>query len=330
MSPYLILGVIAAGALHVLLPMGIVSKHLGTSGFGSVLRAAILGIPLPICSCGVVPVAASLKKEGAGTGATISFLVTTPTTGVDSILATYSLLGLPLAIARTVAALVLGIIAGVLSNLGNSKSDNDTGAKKPAAEKDSHNHKQHRISETIRYAFYEIFAGIARPLLIGVLLGGAVSFFIPEDFIALHIRTGFAPYLIMMSIGIPLYVCASGSIPFAAALLIKGISPGAALVFLIAGPATNIATITIISSMLGKRTTAIYLAVLMLGSLGAGIATDAVLAALPDSSLNVAAQINHNGLSLMELASGSLVSLAMLYFGIQGIKTRLTRPTTPS
>ena len=322
MAPYLLLGVLVAGILHIALPVGTVSRHLGRRGIGSVLKAAVMGIPLPICSCGVVPVAAGLKRDGASDGATVSFLVTTPTTGVDSILATYSLLGLPIAIARVVAAFVLGTVSGMLTNLGGRErfpGEVETG------DVDADHHRGGPIRKILDYALDELMGGIARPLFIGTVLGGAIAYFVPDGFLAEHVGEGYLGYLVMLAVGIPLYVCASGSLPLAAALLAKGISPGAAIVFLIAGPATNMATMTVIGEMLGKRTLAIYLAVIALGSLAAGAGSDALFSAFSGWLPDVGPTAGHygHGLTWLEIAGGAVVGVIIAFHGVRWLARRL-------
>ena len=323
MAPYLLLGIVVAGMMHVLLPVDFVSRQLGKKSVGTVLKSGALGVPIPLCSCGVVPVAASLSKNGASRGATVSFLVTTPTSGVDSILATYSLLGWPLMILRVAASFILGIIAGVLTNF----ADRDSQPPKEVT-KNADNPKDSVIIRALRYAFTELYEGISKPLLIGSLLGGAITALLPPDFLSQTVGTGVLSYLVMLVVGIPLYVCASGSIPFAAALLAKGISPGAALIFLIAGPATNAATVTVVSNMLGKKTLFIYLGVLTVGTLGMGAAADWVFQAA-DLPVSVVGQAHHHGedvLSWLEIgAAVGLLSLSA-YFLIQQILRRLRHP----
>lgn len=327
MAPYLLLGIIVAGAMHVLLPVGFVSDKLGRPGIGSVFKAAALGVPLPLCSCGVVPVAASLKKSGASPGSVVSFLVTTPTSGVDSILATYSLLGLPIAVARVAASFTIGLFAGIATSFAVKPANIPETEKNDDNADDSFSKKTNPVVAASAYAFGELMGGIARPLAIGTLLGGAIAYFLPPGVLEQYIGRGFLSYLVMLAVGIPLYVCASGSIPLAAALLVKGISPGAALIFLIAGPATNAATVTVISGMLGKRALAVYLTFLVLGSLAAGAATDALFALLP-SSLLTSGLSSHvhgeGGLSLFEIASGIGLSLLTVYHIIKPIIARLS------
>ncbi|MBN2526059.1 MAG: permease [Deltaproteobacteria bacterium] len=321
MAPYLLLGVVAAGAMHVLLPVDFVSKRLGQKSVGVVFKAGALGVPIPLCSCGVVPVAASLRNNGASKGATVSFLVTTPTSGVDSMFATWSLLGWPLMVLRVSASFILGIVAGVLTNF----ADHDAAAPVPVKQERARTDKVSPVTSAIRYAFTELYEGISRPLLVGTLLGGIITALMPADLLSQTVGTGALSYLVMLVVGIPLYVCASGSIPLAAALLAKGISPGAALIFLIAGPATNAATVTIISNMLGKKTLLIYLAVLTLGTLGMGVATDWVFTAAQFSSPVIEHAHEHGEVAFdwYEIVSATGLLALSFYYLLQPIVRKL-------
>lgn len=329
MGPYLLLGFLVAGAMHVLMPVGMVARHLGGHGVGSVFRASALGVPLPLCSCGVVPVAAQLKNSGASNGAVVGFLVTTPTSGVDSILATYSLLGGAFMIIRVAASFLIGLGAGIATSLGIRKKES---AEQPPAQMSVEAPARgNRVARGIAYGFGELLGGIARPLFIGTLLGGIIAYVLPPGVLEQYVGRGFLSYLVMLAVGIPLYVCASGSIPLAAALMAKGISPGAALVFLVSGPATNAATITVVSNLLGRRALFIYLAFLIVGSFLAGMATDALFAWfpgwLPDFSMGGHHHVE--GLSLFEIISGaSLGTLTLFHVGKQ-LYGKLAKPRKP-
>ncbi len=222
----------------------------------SIAKAALFGIPLPICSCGVIPVAAGLKRDGASRSAVLSFLVSTPTTGVDSILATYSLLGPLFAIFRPLAAFISGIGVGVFNHIFNRERERSEVSPHP------HPALTHRlrIKEVFQYGFFELATDIGKWLLLGVIVGGILTVVIPGDLLANYFSNPILHFLIMLLVAVPLYVCATGSIPIATALLQKGFSPGAALVFLIAGPATNTITLSFVYSKLGKRSFYIYLA----------------------------------------------------------------------
>ena len=253
-SPYLLLGMFIAGILHVFLGTDFIKKHLGGGTLSSILKATLFGIPLPICSCGVIPVAASLQKEGASRSATLSFLVSTPTTGVDSILATYSLMGPLFAVFRPLAAFLSGITVGIFNFIFNPEKK---------AKALSHNHSSvsshFKLKEVLRYGFLELAEDIGKWLIIGVMIGGILTAIIPDDMFAGSFSNPFYHLLIVLVVAVPLYVCATGSIPIAAVLISKGFSPGAALVFLIAGPATNTVTLSFVRSRLGKRSFYIYL-----------------------------------------------------------------------
>jgi uncharacterized membrane protein YraQ (UPF0718 family)/copper chaperone CopZ len=278
--------------------------------------------------CGRRPWAASLKKSGASNGAVVSFLVTTPTSGVDSILATYSLLGFAFAVARVLVSFVIGVLAGVFTSLVERPRVGDpAGSPGAAASVLGQSSGENRAVTAFSYAFDELMGGIARPLLWGTLLGGVIGYILPAGVLGQYVGEGLPAYLAMLAVGVPLYVCASGSIPLAAALMAKGISPGAALIFLIVGPATNAASVSVILNMLGKRALAVYLALIVLGSLAAGWGADAFFAAFPGlvPPPAVAAHQHATGLSLLETASGVVLGLLTLYHVLKPVVARLGR-----
>jgi len=272
MSPYLLFGFLAAGMLSVFVSPEFVERHLGGGGIWPVVKAAIFGIPLPLCSCGVIPVTASLRRHGATRGAATAFLISTPQTGVDSILVTFSLLGPVFAVYRPIAALVTGILGGAIvsavdSNGQTSQADVSC-CHQCCCSGDSDSSK---IIRAIRYGFVTLARDIAKPLLVGLAIAGAISALVPPDFFAAYLGRGIGAMLVMMLVGIPVYVCATASVPVAVALLAAGISPGAVLVFLLTGPATNAAAITTIWKIMGKRTAVIYLATVAITALACGI-----------------------------------------------------------
>jgi len=263
MAPYLLLGFLFAGILKVFLPTNLMNKYLGKNSFSSVLNASILGIPLPLCSCGVLPAGISLNKNGASKGASVSFLISTPQTGVDSILVTWSMLGLPFAIIRPIAALFTGLFGGLLTNkiekedVHSAQTETNVSSIKQKAS----------FKEIFRYAFVEMLNDIAKWLIIGLLIAAFIEVLLPDNFFQDFKISGILGMIIILAASIPLYICATSSVPIAAVLLLKGISPGALLVFLMAGPATNAAAITVIGQNLGKKTLAIYLTSLIVGYL---------------------------------------------------------------
>ena len=255
-----------------------VERHLGGRGFWQVFKAAIFGVPLPLCSCGVIPVAASLRRHGASAAATTSFLISTPQTGVDSIMVTLSLLGPVFAVFRPVVAFLSGILGGVLVNIFGY----DKGApaeERPACTAECCSGAENHgggLLRAVRYGFLTLPRDIHKALIVGILIAGAISAAVPDDFFAGVLGGGILSMLVMMAVGIPVYVCATASVPIAAALMMKGISPGAALVFLMTGPATNAATITTVWKIMGRRIAGIYLASVAASALAAGLILDAL------------------------------------------------------
>ncbi|MHC1756524.1 MAG: SO_0444 family Cu/Zn efflux transporter [Methanosarcina sp.] len=374
-APYLIFGFGVAGILNTLVPDQKIVDYLGTSAgkVRSVINASLAGLPLPLCSCGVIPAAMSIRKRGANRGATLSFLISTPQTGVDSIAITYALLDPLMTIFRPLATLATALLAGLADNLLIGEEPEKRGSKKeenpgkkaeilaasalvgisaagkecnspscscsthemPGTEKKEHSavntvsskirpmelktgsgegaqslilsptmcmpeskatscgcghceqekneslpagkikkSVKEKFLEGLRYAYIELPGDIAKWMLIGILIAGIISYAVPETLIQEYLGGGLGSMLVMLVVGIPLYICATASTPLAASLVAKGMSPGTAFVFLLAGPATNAATITMVARFLGKRSAALYLGVISICALGAGILLD--------------------------------------------------------
>ncbi|MDR2928365.1 MAG: permease [Cytophagaceae bacterium] len=283
MSPYLLFGFLIAGVLKVFVPKDKYIGQISKPNFRSVLWAALAGVPLPLCSCGVIPTGMSLRKEGASKGATVSFLISTPQTGVDSIAATYSLLGLPFAVIRPIAAFVSGLVGGFATNkLDKAIDKNDI--INCACEADASG--KNKLAQVFHYAFVEMLQNIGKWLFAGILVAGLIAIFLPEDIFTVYLNNPLLNMLLVLAVAIPTYTCATGSIPMAAVLMMKGLSPGAALVFLMAGPATSIASITVLGKMLGKKTLLIYLVTIIAGSMLFGLAIDYLLPAQWFSIMN--------------------------------------------
>jgi uncharacterized membrane protein YraQ (UPF0718 family) len=261
MAPYLLLGFAIAGLLSAFITPDTVERHLGGRGLWPVMKASVLGVPLPLCSCGVLPVAASLRKHGAGKGATVSFLLSTPQTGVDSILVTYSLLGPVFAVFRPIAAFITGIVGGTATDWLDPDAVPGPGKREPCHDEccGEEARKQNRLAQSLRHGFVVLPRDIAPTMVAGLAIAGLVSAVVPDDFFAGRLGTGFVSMLLMLAISVPVYVCAAASAPIAAALMLKGLSPGAALVFMIAGPATSAATLVTVWKILGAKTVFIYL-----------------------------------------------------------------------
>ena len=266
MSPYLLLGFFFAGVMHAFIPGMVYNRYLGGKGFKSVFYGALFGIPLPLCSCGVLPTAMSLRKQGASKGATASFLISTPETGVDSIIATYSVLGLPFAVIRPVAAFCNAIMGGWLINKSGDKDEVvpvDASAKTCCChhkqEETHHEGFLGKMREALRFGFVEMIEDIGKWLVIGLVIAGLITVFVPDEFFALFRGNTQLSMLLVLCIAIPMYICATGSIPIAVALMMKGLTPGAALVLLMAGPACNMASILVINKTLGRKSLVLYL-----------------------------------------------------------------------
>lgn len=284
MSPYLLLGFFLAGVMHAFVPNTLYRRYLGGSSFRSVLNAAILGVPLPLCSCGVIPTAMSLKKEGASKGATVSFLIATPQTGVDSIIATYSLMGLPFALIRPLAALITALFGGQMVNWFDKKDSpaaasaaSGSGSKVDGDSSKAGMTFGKKVVSVFKYAYVDMMQDIGRWLIVGLVVAGLITVFVPESFFALFADNSLLSMLIVLLFAIPMYLCATGSIPIAVALMMKGLSPGTALVLLMAGPAVNAASMLVVGKVLGKRTLLIYLLSITAGAIAFGLGIDWLL-----------------------------------------------------
>nr|WP_321420122.1 SO_0444 family Cu/Zn efflux transporter [uncultured Methanomethylovorans sp.] len=300
MSPYLFMGFLIAGILHVLVPDEKILSYLGESAgkVRSVINASLMGLPLPLCSCGVVPTALSLKKRGATKGAALSFMISTPETGVDSIAITYALLDPIMTVFRPLATLFTAIAAGIIENFSSANEKKSLlstplvmmhasatpgcgcSCSDGACSSNGNANAASRIAAGIRYAFVDLLGDISKWLIIGTLLAGVIAYLIPEEVISSYLGGGIFSMLIMLLIGIPLYICATTSTPLAAALVAKGMSPGTAFVFLLAGPATNAATISMVMKFLGKKTAMVYVGTIAVCSIGFGLLLDFIYMSL--------------------------------------------------
>jgi len=273
LSPYLFLGAALASLLKVFLPAGFVSHHIGAPNFKSVLKAVLAGVPMPLCSCGVIPAAIGLKKDGASNGAAVGFMISTPQTGLDSVLVTASFLGWPFALFTVVATFLTGLFGGQFVNwFGGRGTAADTTA--PGKEGESCRLTGHhsRFYQFWDYGVNDLIGGVYRYLVVGIVAAALISLLIPPAAVAnFPVLQGGLGMLAMLAVAIPLYVCTTGSVPIAASLVHAGFPIGSALVFLIAGPATNTATIGAVYRVFGRRITLIYLAVIIAGSLAFGL-----------------------------------------------------------
>lgn len=282
-SVYLIFGTFVAGLISVWLPQESITRHLGGNGFKGVAKAALFGVPLPLCSCGVIPTALSLRRQGASRGATLSFLISTPETGVDSLAITYALLDPIYTIFRPVAAFTTALATGGLAALFDKEEEAPVVAEEVCAVcndslvEEGHSHTlREKLAKALRYGFGDLLGDIALWLIVGIALAGLITALVPDDFFTTWIGTGVGSMFVMLAFGMPIYICATASTPIAAAMIAKGLNPGAALVLLLAGPATNAATITMVARYLGFRATAIYLGSISAVSVALGLSLNAL------------------------------------------------------
>ncbi|MCH5319688.1 MAG: SO_0444 family Cu/Zn efflux transporter [Paramuribaculum sp.] len=279
MAPYILLGFIIAGIMHSFISTTVFTRHLSGKGWKSVLKAALVGVPLPLCSCGVLPTAISLRRSGASRASTTSFLVATPQTGVDSIAATWSLLGPAFAVIRPVSAFATALMAG--GAVGYSERPDEINHNSSEDVKSSLSDRPKDIFKksisALRYGCIDLVDSIGSWLVIGLIIAALITVFVPADFFASLAEYPILAMLAVVVIAVPMYVCATGSIPIALSLMLKGLSPGTALVLLMAGPAANFASFTLISRELGKKAALIYLIAIVICSILFGLLIDFLL-----------------------------------------------------
>ncbi len=304
-SIYILFGLLIGGLLKMFLSPAYVAAHLGSGRFSSVFKAALLGIPIPLCSCGVLPAAASLKKQGANNGATTAFLISTPESGVDSISITWALLDPIMTIARPISAFISAFVAGCAENFFNPPDESKQatpdlscpidnccdGIDCPPDEHKHHHPLLEKLRIGVKYAATDLWADLAGWFFVGILLAGLISVLVPDAVIARYLGGGLGSMLLMLTFGIPLYICATASTPIAAAFIMKGVSPGTALVFLLVGPATNVTSLSVLVGMLGKRATILYLSSIAIVSVLCGLAVDAVYLSLGVSAVAAVGQV---------------------------------------
>lgn len=312
MGIYILFGLLAAGVLHQLISEEWIKKHLGSDTHGSVYKAALFGTPLPLCSCSVIPFAASLRRNGASRGATLSFLISTPITGIDSILATFGMFGWVFTLYRVFTSVVIAITAGILMNIFGPKEVTKKGfsftatAPKVTSISKPEAKKPFSVASVFRYGFITLLGSFSKALFWGLLIGAFISAAIPSNLHDLFNDNRILGYLIAVAIASPMYVCATASLPIAASLIIAGVSPGAAFIFLSAGPATNTVTMGVVKSMLGTRALGIYLSVIAIGSVAFGASIDVLFEAL-SIPMNVDTHEQHGLLS--EIAAALMLGL---------------------
>ena len=333
-APYMLFGFLVAGLMKGFIPDSLMARHLGGNSPLAVLKAAIIGVPIPLCSCGVIPAAVGLRRQGASRGAATAFMISTPETGVDSIAVTYALIDPIMTVVRPVAATITALTAGLLVN---AFPDRDQPEPVDDAACTEHDHGGcgcsggccvqpadtffSKLSTGLRFAFGEMIQDVGSWFLVGVVVAGLIGALVPQDFVGAHMGNRFGSYLIMLVVALPLYVCATSSTPIAASLLIKGLSPGAALVFLLAGPATNGATLTVLFKSLGKRAAAMYLLAIVVCSLALAWAVDVLYARL---GLDIHAVVLA-GDDLLPEWVGVIAAVVLVVLVLKGYAGRLLR-----
>ena len=321
MAPWLLAGFFLAGTASVLLPREWVVRAMGRAkGWRGVLNAVLIGVPLPVCSCGVLPLTTGLRKAGAGKGAVAGFLISTPQTGVDSILATYALLGPAFAAARPLAALATGLLGGAAVD-ALTRAEPDAAPSAPAGNGCScchcHHHahaaeppKANVVIRILRAGYGELLGEIARPLAVGLLISAVVTAFVPANFFASAFGANdWLAMPAMVLVGFPMYVCSTAAIPIAASLMEKGLTPGAAFVFLMVGPAINAASLATVSRLIGTRATVAYALVIALGAVACGIGVNALP---PELLPSVASSAGAEHVTWFEHAAAVILVLCLI------------------
>lgn len=340
---WLLAGLALAGVVHAFVPRRWMMRHLGGAGAWPVVKASLLGIPMPLCSCSVIPVAAGLRRQGVRKGPTAAFAISTPQTGEESVPLTWALFGPVFALARPVVAVVTGIVAGLVIESVEGRDNRPPGYEtgengkfgkdgQPAAccggplnQNEACSGGEHpvaapsfsaRAREAWSYGFGVMLRDLAPWLAVGIVMAAGIAAAVPPGWIASHAGTGIWPKLAMLVVGVPLYICATSSTPLAWSLVMAGLSPGAALVLLLAGPATSVATMSWVVKDLGVRSLVIYLAVIGAMALGAGVLFDAYFADMVVLAVRGASHGHPSGVWGMVRVAGAVVFTAALAWAL--------------
>lgn len=310
-APFLLMGLIVAGLIHAFIPDDFLKRNLGGKGIFSVIKAAVIGIPLPLCSCGVIPTAVTLKKSGASNASTSSFLIATPESGIDSIAMTYAMMDFPMTIIRPIAAFLSAFIAGVMQFIFNP----DTETQKVEEEKKScckkTQKKKKGVGEALRYGLFELLEDMSAWLTFGLILGALITFFVPDNFFSQ--LEGWQTRFLSLAVGIPLYICASATTPIAAGLILKGMTPGSALIILLVGPATNISNIAVLQKYIGMKGVMINVTVIAVVALIMSYVTDLLYSSFSwELSMNISEHMGHEQLSVFQQVLGVIFIVLLL------------------
>lgn len=331
MSPYILLGFLFAGIIYAFVPRTAMARHLSGTGWKPVVKAAAIGVPLPLCSCGVLPTAISMRRNGASNAASTSFLLATPQTGVDSIAATWSLLGPAFAVIRPVAAFLTAIFGGLL--VGRNERKSPTVSNMPQVSCDTTDKPPHgvdRIIAALRYGFVDLVASIGRWLVIGLIVAAVITAWIPDGYFGMLGSNPLVAMLLVLILAIPMYICATGSIPIALSLILKGLSPGAAFVMLMAGPAVNVASFALIKKEMGRSTTLCYLASVILGAISFGLLIDYVLPThwFDIGTRTMTASCHAHSISIFDTACSAVLVALLIFAAVRPHFTNKTKTTT--
>lgn len=365
-GPFLVAGFLLAGLIHAFVPVQFLARWLGGDSWRSVLRAAAVGVPLPLCSCSVVPVASALRQGGASRGATTAFLISTPESGVDSIAATWALMDPLMTVIRPITAFLTALCAGAAENLWGARPESarqaeargTQGARPPArpalgaasapapaaaggdccsvrpgrsislsvinasppepnpARTAKGGTLRARLGDGLHYGLVRMFEDLGRYMIIGFLVAGLLSVLLSHwQPLRAGLDSPFMP-LVMLAVGVPLYVCAASMTPMVAVLISQGLSPGAGLVFLLAGPATNAASIVLLRRIIGLRGVVIYLLSIAVCALLFGYATDGAYALLGVTPRMTAGSVHHHEHATWANTAGGVVLTVLVLNGV--------------
>lgn len=318
MSIYIIVGLFFAGVLKQFIPDDFVSSHLGKSSMGSVVKSTLFGIPLPVCSCSVIPLAQGLRKEGASRGAVQSFLISTPITGVDSILATYSLFGFVFTTFRVISSVIIAMVVGFIQNIVQKEDNSKVSSMKFSSSSccatstcSKPQKKSFSIKAVFKYAYGTLFSDMAKALMVGLILGSFFVSFIPKEYAEILFQNQFLTYIVVLLFAMPLYTCATSSLPIAAAFMMQGMSAGAVFIFLTAGPATSAVTMSVVYKMLGKTSLLVYVTVIAILALFFGFVYDSFF---KDLSL-LGISMHHEDTSIINIIF-SVIMMALIVYNL--------------
>ena len=314
---YVLIGLIFVGIIHLYISEEWIKKHLGEDNKYSALKGALYGIPLPLCSCGVIPLATSLRQKGASRKAVTSFYITTPMTGVDSIIATYGVFGLPMAIIRVISSFISGVIAGsfVKESFDDIVKEEQKSCCSSSCCSTSKPQKENKFKKAYDYAMFEVFSDLAKPMFYGLILATLFMMLIPDNGVEFLNENLFITYILVFLVALPLYVCSISAIPIALSMLAIGISPGVAFIFLAAAPATNIITAGIIKKILGKDVLIVYLISIITVTVSFALMIDFIFPMEWFTSFSQSTE--HETESIIDIGGAIIFLLVMFYFVVK-------------